>query len=257
MGQQHLLTRSIYFVSAIGFFFFSTICLGKLETPDLKDLSSKEDVPQFLSKEIASQVQEQTGSQSVRLSFDPRCMALLSSLKEGNFHIEQVTIDQHRSRFIATISTPDGMKPLMIKGGFTLSLRLPFVVRSIAPGEVIQQDDLEWNTVEVGSNLKNAVLRVEDLVEKTPRQKNLEPGKIIKARDLQKPILVKKNEIVTVIYQKNTLIIEHQGKALDEGGAGDAIRVLNPVSKKPIFGTIIARKQVKIGDHSPQERSAL
>ncbi|MGL5720657.1 MAG: flagellar basal body P-ring formation chaperone FlgA [Alphaproteobacteria bacterium] len=257
MGQHHFPTKSLFVASAMGLFLCLSVCLGKPEAPDLKDLSSNEDAPRFLSKEIASQVQEQTGSQGVHLSFDPRCIALLSSLKGGSFRVEHVTIDQHRSRFTATVSTPDGMKPLMIKGGFTLSLKLPFVVRSIAPGEVIQQDDLEWNTVEVGSNLKNAVLKIEDLVEKTPRQKNLEPGKIIKARDLQKPILVKKNEMVTVIYQKNTLTIEQQGKALDEGSAGDAIRVLNPASKKPIFGTITARKQVKVGDHSPQERSVL
>jgi flagellar basal body P-ring formation protein FlgA len=232
----------------MGLFLFLSLCLCQTIESESKEPVPGEDVVRFLSREIESQVQDQTGSEGVRLRFDPRCLSLLPSLKEGELRVEHVTVDQHRYRFTATVSSPDGLKPFTLKGGFSLSVKLPFVVRSIAPGQVIQENDLEWNTVEIGSNLRNAVLKMADLVDKTPRQKNLEPGQLIKVRDIQNPVLVKKNEMVTLLYQKNDLTIEQQGKSLDDGGAGDTVRVLNPVSRKPIVGTVTARKQVKVGN---------
>jgi len=53
------------------------------------------------------------------------------------------------------------------------------------------------------------------------------------------PILVKRNSRVNMIYRFGHLEINAWGRALDEGGAGDVIRIMNLESRKRIQGIIL------------------
>lgn len=53
------------------------------------------------------------------------------------------------------------------------------------------------------------------------------------------PILVKRNSRVNMIYRFGRLEINAWGRALDEGGAGDVISIMNLESRKRIQGEIL------------------
>jgi len=53
------------------------------------------------------------------------------------------------------------------------------------------------------------------------------------------PILVKRNSRVNMIYRFGHLEINAWGRALDEGGAGDVISIMNLESRKRIQGIIL------------------
>jgi len=53
------------------------------------------------------------------------------------------------------------------------------------------------------------------------------------------PILVRRNSRVKMIYRLGRLEINAWGRALDEGGAGDVISIMNLESRKRIQGKIL------------------
>lgn len=56
-------------------------------------------------------------------------------------------------------------------------------------------------------------------------------GRPIQATLLQAPRLVARNQIVRLSFQRGSLRIETEGRAMSEGAAGDVIRVLNLESR--------------------------
>ena len=51
---------------------------------------------------------------------------------------------------------------------------------------------------------------------------------------------VKRNQIVTLAYEKAALRIEAEGRALGAGGIGEVIRVMNSTSRVTVSGRIAA-----------------
>ncbi|MBO6603372.1 MAG: flagellar basal body P-ring formation protein FlgA [Roseicyclus sp.] len=76
---------------------------------------------------------------------------------------------------------------------------------------------------------------------------NLYPGRPIRPSDLRAPAVVDRNEIVTLQYNQNGLLIVTEGRALERGGVGDRLRVLNLASRNTITGTVLSPGLVGVG----------
>ncbi|PWR04366.1 flagella basal body P-ring formation protein FlgA [Meridianimarinicoccus roseus] len=63
-------------------------------------------------------------------------------------------------------------------------------------------------------------------------------GRPIMAQDLGPPALVERNQIVVLNYHHAGLAIVTEGRALDRGGAGDRIRVMNLTSRNTVTGSV-------------------
>jgi len=72
-------------------------------------------------------------------------------------------------------------------------------------------------------------------------------GRAVTPADLGPPTLVKRNAIVRVIYRTGGLAIRTEGRALDDGGAGERVRVMNLASRQTVIGTVSAPGLVEVG----------
>ncbi|WP_104493629.1 MULTISPECIES: flagellar basal body P-ring formation chaperone FlgA [Paracoccus] len=63
-------------------------------------------------------------------------------------------------------------------------------------------------------------------------------GRRIDPSALTAPTLVGRNQIVTIAYEKATLRIEAEGRALSAGSAGQIIRVMNNASRVTVSGRV-------------------
>lgn len=63
-------------------------------------------------------------------------------------------------------------------------------------------------------------------------------GRPIQASLLQTPKLVSRNQIVQLAFERGALRIVSDGRALDEGAAGDLIRVMNLGSRNTITARV-------------------
>jgi len=88
--------------------------------------------------------------------------------------------------------------------------------------------------VAVPDSLRDAVAR-----------RNIDKGSIIYSNDLYIPYMVRRNELVKVIYRDGGVVIEMTAVAKDNGRLGDTIKVQNPVSGTIFAGRVVGSKVVE------------
>jgi flagella basal body P-ring formation protein FlgA len=77
---------------------------------------------------------------------------------------------------------------------------------------------------------------------------SLYPGRPIRAADLGPPALVHRNAVVTLGFRRGGIEILAQGRALDRGGEGDEVRVMNLTSRLIVTGRVMADGSVEVGE---------
>ena len=75
---------------------------------------------------------------------------------------------------------------------------------------------------------------------------SLRAGQGLRASDLMKPEVVKKNEMVLLHYEVPGIVLTMRGQALESGTEGDMVNVLNIQSKRTIQGVIMGAGRITI-----------
>ncbi len=70
-------------------------------------------------------------------------------------------------------------------------------------------------------------------------------GQPLREDNLRKPTLVKRNAIVQMAFANGAMTINAEGRALDQGGLGDRVRVMNLISKRIVVATVSGNDSVK------------
>lgn len=114
----------------------------------------------------------------------------------------------------------------------------PVAARNIRAGEMIAAADIETPDSEtalrkaagfVGKEAARAIYR----------------GQKISSQDLRAPTLVARNAIVSMEFNKGPLSISTEGRALDQGGEGQRIRVMNLTSRRVVSAIIVNANTVR------------
>lgn len=71
-------------------------------------------------------------------------------------------------------------------------------------------------------------------------------GRPVVAADLGPPTLVRRNAVVVMHYRDRGLGIRTEGRALDSGGAGEVVRILNLASRRSVLATVTGENQVEV-----------
>ena len=71
-------------------------------------------------------------------------------------------------------------------------------------------------------------------------------GRPVVAGDLGPPTLVRRNAVVVMLYRSRGLGIRTEGRALESGGAGEVVRVINLTSRQPVLATVTGENQVEV-----------
>ena len=172
----------------------------------------------------------------IDLTFDaaPDATALL--LPQDGALVADLAVDSNSRRFSVTL---DPARPLrerpIVSGRYREMVELAVLKRSLARGEAITADHV---TIE-----RRARGEVADAISHSAAlgmvAKNaLTAGQALRQSDLGKPILVERNSLVTLTFQTPGMALQLRGRAQDQGALGEAISVLNPVSKKVVVGVV-------------------
>ena len=114
--------------------------------------------------------------------------------------------------------------------------------RTIRAQSVVQMDDVTL----VAAAIPGALTGAEGALGLEARVA-IYAGRPIKATDLGPPALIDRNQIVALAYQTGTLAILTEGRALNRGGVGDVIRVMNLASRSTVSGRVTANGTVQVG----------
>ena len=127
----------------------------------------------------------------------------------------------------------------------------------LARNQVIAADDLEWTRVPVARLGRGTVTDPAEIVGKSLRR-TLRPGRQIRDGDLQAPLMVTKNSLVTLRLVTAYMRLTVQGRALESGGLGEVVRVVNTKSNTLIYARISGPNSVVVADRlagDPQQEA--
>ncbi|MBT6096675.1 MAG: flagellar basal body P-ring formation protein FlgA [Rhodospirillaceae bacterium] len=162
--------------------------------------------------------------------------------------IEEATYDERSRRFTAFITTPSGngsSRRTRVRGRLFSTTEVPVLSRRILSGEIINREDLKWIKVRNARLQSNTIVNETDLVGHTPRR-GLRAGYSIQMSAVQRPILVSKGSLVTMLLRTPQMLLTAQGKALQNGSEGDVIRISNSQSKTVIEAEVIGDGRVAV-----------
>lgn len=115
------------------------------------------------------------------------------------------------------------------------------LLRGLRAGEIVGAGDL----VRGEDTYQGAISDPAEAVGKEV-VRNLYPGQPIYPIDLQEQRLVQRNQLVTISFHRRGLSIVTEGRALDEGAAGDTVRVMNSGSRQTVTGTVLVDGTVSV-----------
>lgn len=76
-------------------------------------------------------------------------------------------------------------------------------------------------------------------------------GRPIRDGDVGPAAIIDRNQIVTLSFQRGSLMITTEGRALARGGIGDAVRVMNLASRTTVTGIVGADGVVRVPGGEP------
>jgi DNA-directed RNA polymerase alpha subunit len=122
--------------------------------------------------------------------------------------------------------------------------RVSYDVEAARVGQRTDYDKLRLDISTDGSlDPKDALAQAAEILGLAAKRP-VRAGQPLRAADLMKPEVVKKNDIVMMRYEIPGIVLTLRGQALDNGTEGDVVNVLNIQSKRTIQGTVTGPGQV-------------
>jgi len=120
---------------------------------------------------------------------------------------------------------------MLITGPLAAETIVP--IRTLAPGREILESDL----IQSENSIPGAVSKFSSIIGKEARIA-LYANRPIFPDDLREPAIIKRNQIVTLVFQQNMISISTQGRALARAGIGEKIKAMNSTSKTVVIGQV-------------------
>ena len=205
------------------------------------------------SDQIKARVKAALSNEGMRhnstLEFDtPSVQLVLPREQGGGMAVTSLSYDPTSGRFSAQVAAPaDGVPAAKatIRGRAIRVVEVPVLRRRIDAGEVIRGDDLDWVSRRADRLTRNALLDSDSIVGKSPRRP-IGAGIVLKAVELQTPEVVSKNSLVTIRLETEHMVLTAQGRAMDAGTLGEAIRVINTKSNSIVSAEVTGRGIVRV-----------
>lgn len=115
------------------------------------------------------------------------------------------------------------------------------LTRTVRAQTVLTADDMTLVAASIAGALTDPTLALGQEARVT-----LYAGRPLRTSDFGAPATVERNQIVTLAYQAGGLGILTEGRALERGGTGDVIRVMNVGSRSTVTGEIDSAGQVHV-----------
>lgn len=179
---------------------------------------------------------------------DPSVAIYLPMRVEPTMKLERFRYDAATGRFSGVILAPaDGrtLEKRVVAGRVHRMADVAVPTARISKGQVIRKRDLEiirFRAEKLGQN----IVADPGLVVGMAAKRSLRAGKPIRTHDIHPPILVQKGDRVTVVFQTDRMVLTTLGRAMENGAAGETIRIQNTQSHTMIDAEVISSNRVAV-----------
>ena len=127
----------------------------------------------------------------------------------------------------------------------SVSTDVVVVQNPIARNQMISANDLEATHMDMAEVPTGYITQIQDAIGKRA-MRPINPGEILRTDIIERPPIVKYNDMVSIVAETGCLRITTLGKAEENGRSGDRIKVMNVDSKKEIYARIVDSKTVRV-----------
>lgn len=163
--------------------------------------------------------------------------------------IEDVTFNNRSLRFAAIVAVGEknmnASQRVRVTGQVLKMIDVPTLARRVAKGDVISENDIHWIQMRADRTQRDIITDVHSLVGMSPKR-HLRPEKPIRASDIQRPILVEKGSLVTIILKKPGMMLTSRGKSMQNGADGETIRITNTNTSRTIEAVVVGSSVVTV-----------
>lgn len=185
---------------------------------------------------------------NVNLSRLANKIALPEGYSTADIAYAGLDLNRRTGSFVAAYDVPTGAGDsyrLTLRGRMQEVTAVPVLRRSSGAGTTLTADDIMWMDIPMNRVGRNILLSSDDLVGQATRRP-LQANTPLRITDVQRPVLIKKGETVMVRVINRNLAITMTGRALDNGGKGDMIRIVNTSSHQTIEGLVTGAGRVNV-----------
>ncbi|MFY8114715.1 MAG: flagellar basal body P-ring formation chaperone FlgA [Rhabdaerophilum sp.] len=171
----------------------------------------------------------------------------VDAARRDEIRITKLVRDPVNGRFEARVALAgdSSAESWMLSGSVLETREIAVPAQDLERGDAIEARKLVLVRRPVNQIGSDVLTADADLTGMIPRRV-LKAGEPIRNSDLAKPILVEKNQVITVLYNSGGLMLSMRGRAQNSGSMGETIRVQNPQSKRIVEGVVTGQAQITI-----------
>lgn len=162
--------------------------------------------------------------------------------------VSKLRFDPTKDYFEAVLVAPSAEKPVKkvsVMGQVERLEKIPVLKHPLRNGDVIGQTDIDYIELPARQIQHDTLLSEEDMVGMTPRRMTL-AGKPVMNSELERPTVVERGDIVTIVFNDGKLALTTRGKAMQDGATGDLIRITNLNSNKGVDAMVTGYREVTV-----------
>ena len=230
--------------------------------------ATREIAPAEISARVAKALEGQYGlgaAHNIQVEFDrePRTLNV-EPTSTGELQVVSLAYNPRSGRFDVTLDLPSSaaMRNLTTRftGIATETIDAVSVDHPVERGEVLKASDLV-----IARRPKSEGPAITDIraAAGLAARHQLRPGQALHEADLMKPMIVQRNDTVTIVYEAPGISLTLRGQAQDAGALGDTISVANLQSKRVVQGVVsgpgrvtVTSPHIRFVENAPEPASA-
>jgi len=184
----------------------------------------------------------------MRLELDNRALELripAGQSPTGGLRVENVYYSPVQARFAAELVVPGTTARMPVSGRAYGTVDVPVLTHRVSPGDTISASDVDWVELRADQAGTDVAASEAQLIGMTPKR-GIPVNQPVRTRDLQTPRIVDKGALVAITLETGAISLSTQGKALQEGGKGDVIRVVNTASNRIVEAVVSGPGRVSV-----------
>jgi flagella basal body P-ring formation protein FlgA len=172
--------------------------------------------------------------------------------------LDGLNVDPRTGRFTVFVTAPansDNAQRQRVTGRIVYQVTIAVPAHGMSIGDVFGPADVSEVKLPRERVASDAVTNPQQLVGKAARR-ILRAGETVRTGDIAEPTVVHKGDLVTIMLSTAGMQLTAQGKAVEDGAMGAAIRVTNTQSSRVIDTVVAGPNQVVVGSGAMPPRIA-
>ena len=220
-----------------------------LKTKLIVERASQQVFQDDIKTALLEGLKEKGVGDEIELSINVRTQTIhLPTDIEPTIGLDHLLYNPKSGRFVATVSAPaddPAAKRHRVTGRVHTMISIPVVGKRLRRGDIVKKHHVTWTSVRESSLRRDTILHEEDLVGMAAKR-ILKEHYPIRLSYVQRPVLVRKNGLVTIHLASRSMTLTAQGQAMQDGSKGEIVQVKNIQSKKVIEAVVTHAGKVSV-----------